>query len=80
LKESKGDEFMKIRNLKTRVIGPALLSLPMMCMHLGDGHHSGDHHSSTSQSSYQSSAYFQVAEALVDQGWMISHQDSADEK
>ena len=37
---------MKIQNLKTKVIGPVLLLIPMACMHLGDGHHSGDHHSS----------------------------------
>ncbi len=49
---------MKIRNLKTKVIGPALLLIPMACMHLGDGHHdgghhSGDHHSSIRQPSCQ---------------------------
>jgi hypothetical protein len=38
---------MKIRNLKTKVIGPGLLLIPMACMHLGDDHHSGGHHSST---------------------------------
>jgi hypothetical protein len=36
---------MKIRNLKTKVIGPVLLLIPMACMHLGDGHHDGGHHS-----------------------------------
>jgi hypothetical protein len=45
---------MKIQRLKILVLGPMLLSLPMMCMHAGDGHHSGGHHSSTSQPSYQS--------------------------
>lgn len=48
---------MKIQNLKTKVIGPVLLLLPMACMHLGDGHHSGGQHSSTYQPSYQSSIY-----------------------
>ncbi len=53
---------MKIRNLKTMVISPILLLLPMTCMHLGDGqhdggHHSGHHHSSIRQPSYQSSSY-----------------------
>jgi hypothetical protein len=37
---------MKIQNLKTKMIAPALLLIPMACMHLGDGHHYGDHHSS----------------------------------
>jgi hypothetical protein len=35
---------MKIRNLKTCLIGSAFLMLPMMCMHLNDGHHRGNHH------------------------------------
>jgi len=32
---------MKIRGLMTWVLGPVLLSLPMMSMHAGDGHHTG---------------------------------------
>lgn len=32
---------MKIRRLMTWALGPILLSLPMMCMHAGDGHHTG---------------------------------------
>jgi len=32
---------MKNQNLKTKVIGPALLLIPMACMHLGDDHHTG---------------------------------------
>jgi hypothetical protein len=44
----KGDNLMKTQNLKTKVIGPVLLVIPMACMHLGDGHHDGDHHSSIS--------------------------------
>ena len=44
---------MKIRNLKTKVISPILLLIPMACMHLDDGHHTGDHHSSTHQPSFQ---------------------------
>lgn len=32
---------MKIRGLMTWVLGPISLSLPMMCMHAGDGHHTG---------------------------------------
>jgi len=48
---------MKIRNLKTKVIGPALLLIPMACMHLGDGHHSGDRQCLDLQPSYQTSIY-----------------------
>jgi len=48
---------MKIQILKTTVIGPVLLLIPMACMHLGNGHHSGDHHSMVSQPSYQSSIH-----------------------
>ena len=32
---------MKILRLMAWVLGPILLSLPMMCMHAGDGHHTG---------------------------------------
>jgi len=42
---------MKIINLKTKVIGPILLLTPMMCMYLGDGHHSRGNHSSIHQQS-----------------------------
>ena len=48
---------MKIRNFKTKVIGPALLLIPMACMHMGDGHHSGDRQCLDSQPSYQSLVY-----------------------
>jgi hypothetical protein len=41
----KGEKIMKIRRWKTVVLAPILLSLPMMCMHSGDGHHSGSQHS-----------------------------------
>jgi len=44
---------MKIWNLKI-AIGSVLLLMPMACMHLGDGHHSGDHRSSTLQPSQPS--------------------------
>ena len=53
---------MKIRNLKTKVIGPVLLLIPMMCMHMGDGHHSGDHHSSVPQQLHQSFTHPQPTE------------------
>ena len=51
---------MKIRNLRTKVVGPALLLIPMACMHLGDGHHSGDHYSFLHQPSVQSSIHNKV--------------------
>jgi len=53
----KGDDTMKIQRLKILVLGPMLLSLPMACMHLGDGHHSGDRQCLTHQPSYQSLVY-----------------------
>jgi hypothetical protein len=56
---------MKISNLKTKAIGPVLLLLPMACMHLGDGHHSGDHHSSSQQSSYRSSIHESMAGGIM---------------
>jgi len=59
---------MKIQRLKIMILGPVLLSLPMMCMHLGDGHHSGDHHSSTPQTSYQSSIYAQATGGMMGAG------------
>jgi hypothetical protein len=71
---------MKIQNLKTKVIGPALLLLPMACMHLGDGHHSGPHHSLTHQPPYQSSVYDKMAEGMFGHGRMTIHQDSGNEK
>ena len=76
----KGDEDMKIRGLKIMVIGPTLLSLPMMCMHMGDGHHTGDHHSSTYQPSYQSSIHESMAGGMVGHGWMTIRQDIPEEK
>lgn len=44
---------MKIQSLKTKLIGPVLLLIPMACMHLGDDHHSGHGHFSIYQPSYQ---------------------------
>ena len=44
---------MKIQNLKTKVIGPVLLLIPMACMHLDDGHPSGGQHSIAPQPSNQ---------------------------
>jgi len=71
---------MIIRNLKTKVIGPVLLLLPMACLHLGDGHHSGDHHSSVRQPLHQSLIYAQAAGSTMGHEWMTIHQDSAYEK
>ncbi len=48
---------MKMKNLKTKVIVPILLLIPMACMHLGDGHHDSSRHSSIRQPSYQYSTY-----------------------
>jgi hypothetical protein len=45
---------MKIQNLKTKVIGPVLLLIPMACMHLGDGHHGDGHHSGYGSCYYSS--------------------------
>ena len=52
---------MKIRSLKTNVIGPMLLLLPMTCMGLGDGHHDGGHHSFSPNPSFQSTTQDQVS-------------------
>jgi len=71
---------MKIQNLKTKVIGPALPLLPMAYMHLGNDHHSGDHHSSVRQPLHQSLIYAQAAGSTMGHEWMTIHQDSADEK
>ena len=75
----KGDNFMKIRNLKTKVIGPILLSLPMTCMHLGDDHH-GDHHSSIHQQSVQSSVHGHQLGRNTGQDRIMIQQDSDGEK
>ena len=48
---------MKIRNLKTKVIGPVLLLIPMACMYSGDGHPSGHGHFSALHPSLQSSIH-----------------------
>jgi hypothetical protein len=56
---------MKIRNLKTRVIGPVLVLSPMACMHMGDGHHSGDRQCLDSQPSYQTSIYVRAVAGVM---------------
>lgn len=63
---------MKIQRLKILVLRPMLLSLPMMCMHAGDGHHSGGHPSSTSQPPYQSLIYARVAGGLMEYGETVT--------
>lgn len=71
---------MKIQSLKTKLIGPVLLLIPMACMHLGDDHHSGDHHSSTHQQSLPSSTLSWGTGGMMMQGEMITYQESADSK
>jgi len=68
---------MKIRNLKTKVIGPVLLLIPMACMHLGDGHHDGDHHhSSIYQPSVQSLVLDHQSGAITGQRGITIRQES----
>ncbi len=67
---------MNIRRLKTKVIGPILLLLPMTCMHLGDGHHDGDHHSSIYQPSVQSLVLDHQSGASTGQRGITIRQDS----
>jgi len=58
---------MKIRNFKTKVIGPVLLLIPMACMHLGDDYHSGHGHCSILRPSNQYSTYQWIAGAIIGQ-------------
>jgi len=67
---------MKIRNLKTKLIGPVLLLIPMACMHLGDGHHDGDHHSSIYQPSAQSFVLDHQSGAITGQRGITIRQES----
>jgi hypothetical protein len=57
---------MKIQNLKTKVIGPVLLLIPMACMHKGDDHHSGHGHFSIYQPSYQYSTYKRATSGAIE--------------
>jgi len=57
---------MKMENLKTKVIASILFLIPMACMHLGDGHHSGDHHSSIRQPSYQPSTRERATSSTIE--------------
>jgi len=69
---------MKIQNFKTKVIGPALLLIPMACMHLGDGHHSGGHHSMFPQTSFQSSPHGLAPDGMIGVKGMAIPQDVKD--
>lgn len=67
---------MKIRRLKLWAFGPILLSLPMMCMHLGEGHHDGSHHSSFPQQSQHLSTYDPMGGRMTEEGWITVNQSS----
>lgn len=71
---------MKIQNLKTKVIGPVLLLLPMACMHLGDGHHSGGQHSIAPQPPNQYLSQYLPPEGVSGVGRIPFHQGSDNEK
>lgn len=66
---------MKLQNLKTKVIGPVLLLIPMACMHLGDDHHDGHGHYSVLHPSYQYSTYQPIAGATIGQEGVTSEKD-----
>jgi hypothetical protein len=76
----KGYNAMKIRNLKTWGIGPLLLLVPMMCGHLGDGHHMGYRQPGLSQQSHQSSTQSERIPGVTGEGGITIRQDSTDEK
>jgi len=70
---------MKIRNLKTKVIGPVLLLIPMACMHLGDDHHTGSHHSAgTPRELYSSLTISRGTGGVMGQEWMTIYQSNDD--
>lgn len=71
---------MKIRNLKTIVIAPVLLLIPMACMHLGDGHHSGHGHFSTHHTSYPYSTYIPMVGGTIGHVDMTTHLNSENRK
>ncbi len=71
---------MKIRNLKTWGIGPLLLLVPMMCGHLGDGHHTGYRQPGLSQQSHQFSTQSGGIPGMTGQESMTIRHDSTDEK
>jgi hypothetical protein len=63
---------MKIGNFKIILIAPFLLLTPMMCMHLGDGHHAGDPHSSVHQLSPHN--FIHNNDTMIKDGWILSLQ------
>lgn len=65
---------MKIGSLKTKVIGPILLLLPMMCMHLGEDHHGGYHRSFQ----YRQSSSKELRVGMTTQGYIPVHQSDSD--
>lgn len=70
---------MKIQSLKTKLIGPVLLLIPMACMHLGDSHHSGDHHSLASHPSYQNSTHEPATGSTIESSMMRQNSMTAQE-
>jgi hypothetical protein len=71
---------MKIQNLKINMISPMLLLIPMMCGHLGDGHHTGYRQPGLSQQSHQFSTQRGGIPGMTGQGGMTILQDGTDEK
>ena len=67
---------MNIRGLKIKVIGPALLIIPMSCMHTVDDHHSGGHFSLSPDPSFRSTIQGQVSENTIGmEGIRIAQED-----
>lgn len=48
---------MKMHWIRAMFIGPFLLLMPMMCMHLPEGNHSGSHHSTAFEEPARSERY-----------------------
>jgi len=71
---------MKLQNLKTKLIAPTLLLIPMACMHLGDDHHSGHHHFSLHQQSHQSSSHGLSTGGMMGEMGMTTHQGDGDSR
>lgn|GEM_PF-1845014 len=65
---------MRIRNLKT-IIASTLFLIPMSCMHLGDGHHSGINHSPPQ--SPQSPAYYPGSGCMIDPAELMGAKQSS---
>ena len=71
---------MKIQNLKIKVISPMLLLIPMMCTHLGDGHHTRHNRPELSQQSHQSSTQSERIPGVTGQEGMTIRQGTEDGK